>query len=152
MMCRVRAVTPADLERWADLRQALWADQPRNELAAEAGAYLDGRGFMLEAVFVAVDETDRAVGFAELSLRPYAEGCSTTPVGFLEGWFVAPEWRARGVGAALVSAAEDWARRQGCCEFASDTTYDNAAGAAAHTALGFEEVERLRCFRKPLGR
>jgi aminoglycoside 6'-N-acetyltransferase I len=150
MMCRVRAVTPADLERWADLRQALWADQPRDELAAEAGAYLDGRGFMLEAVFVAVDETDRAVGFAEISLRPYAEGCTTTPVGFLEGWFVAPEWRGRGVGRALTAAAEEWARGRGCREFASDTTLDNVSSAAAHEALGFEEVEQLRCFRKAL--
>jgi aminoglycoside 6'-N-acetyltransferase I len=148
---RVRPLATADLERWADLRHALWPDQPREELAAEARAFLDGRGSMLEAVLVAVDLADQAVGLAELSLRPYAEGCTTTPVGFLEGWFVAPEWRARGVGRALVVAAEAWARAKGCREFASDTNLDNDGSAAAHAALGFEEVERIRCFRKSLG-
>jgi aminoglycoside 6'-N-acetyltransferase I len=147
----VRPVHPADLPRWADFRHALWPDQPRDELAAEAEAYLAGRGFMLETVLVAADHRDRAIGFAELSLRPYAEGCTTTPVGFLEGWFVDTEWRGRGVGRALVAAAEAWARGRGCREFASDTTIDNESSAAAHAALGFEEVERIRCFRKPLG-
>jgi len=148
----IRRVERRDAGGWIDLRHALWPDQPREELAAEAHAYLDGRGFMLETVLVAVDETnaDGVVAFAELSLRPYAEGCSTTPVGFLEGWFVLPEWRGRGVGRALVAAAEAWARGRGCREFASDTTIDNTSSAAAHAALGFEEVERIRCFRKPL--
>jgi aminoglycoside 6'-N-acetyltransferase I len=147
----VRPVAPPDAERWIDLRHALWFDQPREELAAEARAYLDGRGFMLEAVLVAVDCDRGVVGFAELSLRPYAEGCVTTPVAFLEGWFVVPEMRARGVGRALIAAAEDWGRARGCREFASDTTLENEASVAAHAALGFEEVERVRCFRKPLG-
>jgi aminoglycoside 6'-N-acetyltransferase I len=148
--CLVRPVTRADLDRWVDLRCALWPDQPRSELAAEAGAYLDGRGFMLETVLVAVTPDGAVAGFAELSLRPYAEGCTTTPVGFLEGWFVAPARRGLGIGDALVAAAEDWARGRGCREFASDTTVDNTASAAAHAALGFEEVEQIRCFRKAL--
>jgi uncharacterized protein (TIGR02246 family) len=38
------------------------------------------------------------LGFAEVSIRPYAEGCSTDRVGYLEGWFVRPEARRRGVG------------------------------------------------------
>jgi methyltransferase (TIGR00027 family) len=146
----VRPVTSADAERWSDLRAALWPDQPRAELAAEARAYLDGRGFMLETVLVAVHDTGGVIGFAELSLRPYAEGCATTPVAFLEGWFVVPERRGLGVGRALVAAAEAWGRERGCREFASDTTIDNTESAAAHAALGFEEVEQVRCFRKSL--
>lgn len=146
----IRPVERADADRWIDLRLALWPDQPRDELAAEAHAYLDGRGFMLETVLVAVDETHRIAGFAELSLRPYADGCRTTPVAFLEAWFVVPERRRSGVGRALVAAAEAWARGRGCHEFASDTTLDNTASAAAHAALGFQEVERIRCFRKAL--
>jgi aminoglycoside 6'-N-acetyltransferase I len=146
----VRSVRRTDAERWIDLRAALWPDQPREELAREALAHLDGRGFMLEAVLVAVDARDALVGFAELSLRPYAEGCVTTPVAFVEGWFVAAERRGSGVGRALMTAAEAWARGRGCRELASDTTLDNTASAAAHQALGFEEVEQIRCFRKAL--
>lgn len=148
----VRAAAAGDAERWIDLRHALWPDHPRDELAAEARAYLEGRGFMLEMVFLAIDPTLGVVGFAEVSLRQYAEGCVTTPVPFLEGWFVLPEARGRGAGRALVTAAEEWARARGCREFASDATIDNDASAAAHAALGFEEVEQIRCFRKSLTR
>ena len=91
-----------------------------------------------------------AVGFAELSIRPYAEGCRTDRVAFLEGWYVVPAARRRGVGRELVAAAEEWARSQGCTEFASDAELDNETSAAAHRALGFAEVARLRCFRKEL--
>jgi len=62
---------------------------------------------------------------------------------------VAAGVRRKGVGAMLVRAAEDWARHQGCSEFGSDTEIDNAA-SIAHKALGFEETERLVCFRKTL--
>jgi aminoglycoside 6'-N-acetyltransferase I len=146
----VRPVTAGDRSRWIDFRCALWPDAPRHELAAEADAFLAGSGFMLEAVLVACDATASVIGFAELSLRPFAEGCATTPVAYLEAWYVAPERRGRGAGAALVAAAERWARARGCREFASDTTLDNDGSAAAHAALGFEEVEQIRCFRKTL--
>jgi aminoglycoside 6'-N-acetyltransferase I len=99
---------------------------------------------------LAFDDSGRAVGFAELSIRPYAEGCYSGRVAYLEGWFVEPAFRGRGLGAALVKAAEDWGRAQGCTELASDTEIANASSAAAHRALGFEEVERIICFRKAL--
>jgi len=48
----------------------------------------------------------------------------------------------------LVRVAEDWARSQGCTEFASDALIDNHVSAAAHRALGFQETVQIRCFRK----
>ena len=101
-------------------------------------------------VLIAFDGDDRAVGFAELSIRSYAEDCQTDRVAYLEGWYVDPEARQRGVGRALVDAAEAWARAQGCTEFGSDALLDNDVSAAAHLALGFEETVQLRCFRKSL--
>jgi aminoglycoside 6'-N-acetyltransferase I len=49
-----------------------------------------------------------------------------------------------------VQAAEAWARSHGLKEIASDTQLENAISIQAHTALGYEEVERLVCFRKAL--
>ncbi len=80
----------------------------------------------------------------------YAEGCTTDHVGFLEGWYVAPEARGGGIGRALVAASEDWARSQGCSEFASDAEVDNDASIAAHLALGFVDRGLVRCFSKTL--
>jgi aminoglycoside 6'-N-acetyltransferase I len=131
------------------MRHALWpdeADTHRDEIAQ----FFAGDRRFLHAVFLAEDERGEVVGFAEVSLRPYAEGCDSSPVAFLEGWYVAPELRRRSVGGALVRAVEDWAREQGCTELGSDTELENEVSTRAHGALGFEEAALLRCFRKAL--
>jgi aminoglycoside 6'-N-acetyltransferase I len=147
---RVRQARPADAQDWAVLRQALWPAESADELTAEAKAFFADKDPLLETVLVAEADDGTLLGFAELSLRPYAEDCRTSPVAFLEGWYVIPTARRHGVGRALVSAAEQWAREHGCHEFASDTELDNSMSAAAHRALGFEDAGAIRCFRKNL--
>lgn len=102
------------------------------------------------AVFVCEDEQNTLVGFAEVSLREWAEGCLSSPVGYLEGWYVERTSRGQSVGKALLSASEDWARSRGCTEMASDTEIENEASAAAHLRLGFKIVGRVVAFRKDL--
>src|SRR5581483_8999398 len=83
--------------------------------------------------------SERAVGFVEVGLRSHADGCDPRrPVGYVEGWYVDPPARRRGVGGALLAAAEAWARAQGCREMASDTWADNRRSQRAHQALGYE--------------
>lgn len=148
-MISVRPVTRQDAPDWLAMRKALWPDDPENSHPQEIEEFLAGRLRMPLQVFVAIDES-RVVGFAELSIRAYAEGCVTDQVAFLEGWYVEPDVRQRGVGRALVEAAEEWGREQGCREFGSDALLDNHVSAAAHKALGFEEVVQIRCFKKEL--
>ena len=88
--------------------------------------------------------------FAEVGTRAYADGCESSPVAYLEGWYVDADMRRRGVGAALVAAAEAWARARGLTEFASDALLENDTSHRAHHALGFAEVERQVCYRKAL--
>lgn len=155
-MIPIRSAEPADAAQWTALRAALWPDQDRASLAAEVARFFaepeSRRGAMPEAVLVATDADlpNELVAFAEVSRRPYAEGCETSPVGFLEGWYVVPGRRRQGIGRALVAAAEAWAQALGCREFASDALAENSVSAMAHRALGFEEVEVIRCFRKDL--
>ena len=85
-----------------------------------------------------------------MSLRSIAEGCRTTPVPYVEGWYVMPEARRRGIGRELMGAAESWARERGDVEIASDALIDNLPSERAHRALGFVEVERAIHFRKDL--
>lgn len=127
------------------MRDALW---PAEDHAREIDRYFAAEVREPLEVLIAFDE--EAIGFVELSIRPYAEGCETDRVAFVEGWYVEPDTRGTGVGAALIRAAEEWARSQGCTEIASDTEAENVASAAAHRALGFEETAVVRCFRKPL--
>ncbi|HEY6066733.1 MAG TPA: aminoglycoside 6'-N-acetyltransferase [Thermoanaerobaculia bacterium] len=131
------------------MRQALWPEEVPTH-AGEIEQYFAGSLPMLLEVLLAFDDSGEAVGFAELSIRPYAEGCVTDRVAYLEGWYVVPAARRRGIGRALVAAAEEWAREQGCTELGSDALIENETSAAAHSALGFEETARIRCFRKEL--
>lgn len=146
----VRSATPADAESWLAMRHALWPDGSEAEHRAEIEEYFAGRANEPQEVLLAEDDAGRPLGLAELSLRAYAEDCTTSPVAYLEGWYVAPDARRRGVGRRLIEAAEDWGRRQGCRELASDTTPDNTISAAAHRAAGFEDAGLVRCFRKSL--
>ena len=148
-MTIVRPVTPADAADWLRMREALWPDEI-DSLAGEVREFFEGTLREPMAVLVAVDERGVLVGFAELNIRNYAEDCVTDRVAYLEGWYVEPHARRRGVGAALVRAAEDWGRAQGCTEFGSDALIDNDVSAAAHRALGFSETVQIRCFRKDL--
>lgn len=136
------------------MRHALWPDADAGILADEALAFLSGETppAQFAAVFVAAASDGTLLGMIELSLRPYADGCDSSPVPYIEGWYVTEGHRGRGIGAALVKAAEDWARELGHTEMASDALLDNAASERAHKALGFEEVERVIHFRKRLAR
>jgi aminoglycoside 6'-N-acetyltransferase I len=146
----VRPVRASDATVWLEQRCALWPEAPERDHREDIDEFFAGKARAPAAVLIAEDAGGHALGFAELSIRPYAEGCSTDRVAFLEGWFVVPEARGRGVGRALVAAAEEWARLQGCTELGSDAEEDNHASAAAHHALGFTEVGLVRCFRKDL--
>jgi aminoglycoside 6'-N-acetyltransferase I len=89
-------------------------------------------------------------GFASYSIRPWADGCTTSPVPYVEGWWVAPDLRRTGVGRALIGAIEQWARENGFAELGSDAELENTTSLAAHAALGFEPTERVQFFRKLL--
>jgi len=101
--------------------------------------------------FVATDPQAGLLGFAEVAVRTdFVNGCHHRPALFLEGVFVRPEHRGRGVARALCDAAGAWGREQGCLEFASDVYIDDHDSLAAHRGLGFEETERVVYFRKTL--
>jgi aminoglycoside 6'-N-acetyltransferase I len=105
------------------------------------------------AQFVAYAESDvAAVGFIEASVRTdYVNGTQSSPVAFLEGLYVVPEARRKGVARALVAAVERWGCDVGCSEFASDASIENQLSHTVHRALGFQETERVVFFRKRLG-
>src|SRR6266516_1146446 len=149
-MIGVRAAKPSDAAAWLQLRHPLWPDRSEGEHRDEIDRFFAGDAREPLAVLLDEDGAGFAVGFAELSIRAYAEVCRSDRVAYLEGWFVVPKARGRGVGRALIVAAEAWGRSQGCREFASDARPDDEVSAAAHRALGFVEVGLVRCFRKDL--
>ena len=147
---KLRALELRDRRAWADMRAALWPEADAGELAHETVKHFAGVK-AADEVWVSEEITGRLLGFLELSLRAYAEGCASSPVPYIEGWYVTAEARHLGVGRALVEAAENWARLRGYTEIASDALLQNDVSHAAHRSLGFDEVERIVCYRKSLG-
>jgi len=143
-----RTGTHADLDEWLRMRQALWQDCPSERHHQEMLEILTNPQTL--AVFVADSGSKGLYGFLEASLRKYADGCETSPVGYIEGWYVDRRRRKQGLGGELVRLAEAWACQQGCREMASDCMIRNRTSLAAHLALGYEEAERLIHFRKDL--
>ncbi len=151
MDIHIKPAQPSDLDHLARLRLALWPKTSEVEHSRELAPILAGNtpGSMPLINFVAVTRDGRLVAFAEVGLRSHADGCDPSrPTGYLEGWFVSPDLRRRGIGGRLLAVAEDWSRAHGCVEMASDTWIDNEVSQSAHEALGFKVVDRCVHYRK----
>jgi aminoglycoside 6'-N-acetyltransferase I len=141
----IREITAADRKIWSEMRAALWPEETAEQHARGLDVLLrDG----LYWGFVAEDGDAR--GFAEVSIRRYANGCDTQPVPFLEGIWVDPKFRRHGIGAQLLAHVEAFMVALGFHELGSDALINNMQSHAAHRAWGFVETERVIYFRKVL--
>lgn len=138
----------SQIDEWGKLRRGLWPETAFDQHRREMTDILSDPEF--NAVFVSSGRNRRLNGFIEVSMRLTAEGCHSSPIGYIEGWFVVPEARHKGIGGALLAKAEAWAASRGCKEIASDARIEDALGRKAHLEHGYEEVSRLAHFRKEL--
>jgi aminoglycoside 6'-N-acetyltransferase I len=141
----VREVQDSERAGWLAMRAELWPHCTSERHVTEMHEYFSSNGPLV--TLVAVGDGAELCGFAEASLRPSAEGCTTSPVGYLEGIYVRPDCRCRGVGRLLVEAVRRWAASRGCMEFASDCRSDNEISIAFHRRVGFETASSLMHFR-----
>lgn len=141
----IRAVRKDDTDAWGRLRTSLWPDCPAEENAREAQAYFAGGDLKLVLLAFA---SKNAIGFAEISERNIVDGCDDGPAAYLEGWYVDPDHRHKGIGKALIAAASNWASEQGYNWLGSDVELHNTVSQTAHNALGFEETGRVITYRR----
>ena len=124
-----------------------WCNFPREEMTDEFRELLKND----EAVCFIKYEGEKLIGFAQCQLRhDYVEGTESSPAGYLEGILVSEGYRKKGYASELLSECEKWAKEKGCSEFASDCELDNTDSLRFHMALGFEEANRIICFRKDI--
>jgi aminoglycoside 6'-N-acetyltransferase I len=142
----IRRMTKEDKTEWFHMRRGVWPDVPDDYLDFDMEEILVSDN---DAVFMALCG-DRPAGMIEARLRDYAEACESSPVGYIEAWFVHTDFRGQGAAGALVQAAEAWAREKGCTEMASDTWLENEISIRAHARNGYYEVDRLVHFVKQL--
>jgi aminoglycoside 6'-N-acetyltransferase I len=138
-----------DQPGWLEMRLALWPDATADEHRGYMAISLAQPERFLQLMMY--DAQQQPIGFIEGSIRgDYVNGTESSPVGFVEGVYVAPPWRRKGIARQLFAAIGDWARARGCRELASDALLENEASQRAHRALGFRETERVVYFSRKL--
>jgi GNAT superfamily N-acetyltransferase/catechol 2,3-dioxygenase-like lactoylglutathione lyase family enzyme len=143
----IRPYKPTDWDEWLRMNLALFPGMNLEADEAEMRATIartDAQVFVL-------DRGDgKLAGYVEVGERSIADGCESSPVGYIEAWYVDPDVRRSGHGRSLLIAAEEWAMKRGRTEMASDALIDNDVSHAAHKSSGYEEVDRVITYRKTL--
>ena len=136
-----------DLAILAELACQLWHDNTVEEMRTEFAEILAKP----DAAYFLAYADENAIGFAQCQLRyDYVEGTDSSPVGYLEGIYVAEGYRKQGIARELLFACESWAKEKECSEFASDCELDNVQSLQFHLNVGFEEANRIICFTKKI--
>ena len=139
--------TDSDILAVAQMAVMMWDIHTVEDLCETFAKIVGGEE---STVFVA-EADNQPVGFAQCQLRhDYVEGTHSSPVGYLEGIFVIPQYRCRGYAKELLAKCEEWAKSKGCSEFASDCELDNNVSLDFHLNVGFAEANRIICFTKKL--
>ena len=143
----VRIATNVDSRVLAEMAVQMWDRHTVDELETEFTQTLNEK----QSAFFIKYINGLPVGFAQCGLRTdYVEGTESSPVGYLEGIFVKEEYRKNGYTKELLFSCEIWAKEIGCSEFASDCEIDNMDSFKFHMAMGFDEANRIICFKKRL--
>ena len=142
------AATINDLPDWLEMALALWSYESKSDMEV-----LFHTLFASENDEMLICKTDEgiAVGFANISVRKdYVEGSNSSPVGYIEGIYVKPEFRKQGIAKKFIELAEEWSCKRGCIEIGSDTEVENIESQKFHRHIGFEGESHIVHFIKPI--
>jgi ribosomal protein S18 acetylase RimI-like enzyme len=151
-MVQIRAGTPADVGAVVDCWVALAADQRRHasHLLAEPNRQViaDSIRMATAAGLVVVADRDGAVvGFA--MAHQELDGLQRdVALGVIDAMYVHPDARGRGLGRALLEAAEAALARRGADHVALEVLTANTRAHRFYTEAGY--TERRRTLEKPL--
>ncbi|RDW19023.1 GNAT family N-acetyltransferase [Oceanobacillus arenosus] len=125
----------------------LWTDNDVEKLKEEFAEIIESDQ---NKVFLYCIEK-RAVAFIHLSIRTdYVEGSNSSPTGYIEGAYVLPEFRQKGISKKLFSQGREWLINKGCQQVGSDIELNNEVSYQFHKNIGFKEVNRLIAFIQDL--
>jgi len=140
----ITPVTQENLTAWATMCCELFPEDNYDE------CIINWQNGELPHEFI-YNENGKPAAFISLALRhDYVEGTGSSPVGYLEAIYVKPQYRKLGIARKLVEFAKNWAREQGCTEFASDCELHNEESRLFHNSVGFTEANRIICFTMEL--
>lgn len=139
-------ISKKDFDEWLAMGLALWPHYIKRKKKLEQ-VFRKIIKSTKETAFLCKDGKDQLKGFMNISLRnDYVQGGTTSPICYIEGIYVRPEYRKHGVAKKLIKIAEQWALKKGCTELASDAELSNIKSQKFHKKLGFREVNRTANF------
>jgi GNAT superfamily N-acetyltransferase len=140
----LRPMRADDAEVVADLTSQLGYPVAATELASRAAEI---RARTDEEIIVATDESDRPIGWIHVGRLAILEASATA---IIHGLVVDGAHRSSGTGAALVDAAEAWAREHGATAM---VVYSRSTRERAHRfyeRVGYVEIKRSHVFSRSL--
>jgi GNAT superfamily N-acetyltransferase len=144
MTARIRPMAESDADAIAELTTLLGypvdAATTRTRLAEVAARPHD-------AVLVAVDDADRPIGWIHVGRLAILEASDLASI---NGLVVTEDRQSSGIGSALVSAAEDWARSAGATAITVRSRSTRERAHRFYERIGYVEIKRSRVFEKPL--
>jgi len=141
----IRMMGGEDVDRVADLLTQLGYPATAQQVARRCTLF-DGRG---DQALLVADDGNGVVGWMHVGAHPSLESDESIEI---LGLVVADGQRSRGIGAALVSAAESWALERGCrvIRVRSRVTRDRAH--AFYERGGFQRIKTQHCFEKQIAK
>ena len=125
---------PVSIDR--NMEQLLGAFGPSGWEARKLAAIALDCELQPDGVFVAVDTTDRPIGYVTTRLQP-ASG-----IGWIPNLAVDPACQGQGLGRALLERALEFFRERGMEVAKIETLEQNPIGQHLYPSLGFQEVAR----------
>ena len=142
-MPTIRPMTAGDCMAVARLTNQLGYPVDRDEIADR---YVAIAANDQHAVLVA-DEGGDAIGWVHVARHLVLEARDQAVI---HGLVVDEAHRSTGLGAELVAAAEEWARRHGATSILVRSRSTRRCAHRFYERLGFVEVKRSHVFEKPL--
>ncbi|MCD5362278.1 GNAT family N-acetyltransferase [Chromobacterium aquaticum] len=139
-------LTPADFPVLAELAGEIWHQHFISMISREQIEYMLAGRYVPEKLSAYLDAPDRWFGLLKLDGRAvgYCSYALTATPGEmkLEQLYLLAETRGRGLGAYMLDAAEDAARRHGCHALVLTVNKHNAGAIAVYKQRGFTVREQ----------
>lgn len=144
---QIAEVTREQFPVWRRMRQDLYPNLDPEMHDEEMEWLFEAKD---SAAYIACSDAGEPIGLLEVSLRNVVDGCIGGPVGYVEGIYLEPSFRRKGLGAKLMQFATDWCRKRGCNDMATDAEIENVEAQEFYRQTGFTEVSRTVGFTRSL--
>lgn len=132
-------------QAWGQMRRTHFSDLNDEFNEREMRSIFDSQE---RACFIILANSNEVMGFLEVALRNLVDGCLGSPVGYIEGLYLKPQYRGFGYGRQVVESIAEWFGDRNCKEMATDTELDNINAQKFYESIGFQETYRIVEFKK----